>query len=559
MSDVVDGALRELVEAAIEVVQEIVRVFKTRRLYASDHPKRVEIEDHSIGRIRALVDAAGPIPLKIEEDTLSVEEHVVYEHEAGRESIAFIMFREGLRDLVLHPGIEADEITGLLDEVSISATVLEDEAGEQDLVARLWKRDFVHVRYFFVETLAEDEWIPPAADEEEDDEEDGPIELVEEDRSAIERPEILEEFDSTLYLLDDEDMAALQAQLEAERGPVLLERGLTMMRELLADPVRDDLEPILGTIGDVQDALIGDGDFDGVRELHATFDPLLESETVDPRIRDAFVELRSAALSEETLDRLRRQLESGVVSDESAAEFYRRFGGEDLPTLLRGAGDLKRLCQRGPIADAFLAITREHPYAVGEALRSEPKTAMRAAHLVSLSGEARLLDALGDALASDHAEVRREALMALKSFGGGRALEYASRAISDPDPTIRLYALRHLVGHRYAPALARVEQLIDDDDLSDRPLTERRLIFEAYGALGGSGVVDDLASRLSRRRLFRKPDPETVACALVGLGATEDPEARKLVEDRLDSSRTLVSRTAEQVLESWGTFGRMSS
>lgn len=558
MNDVVDDGIEELVEAATEVVQEIVRVFKTRRLYASEHPKRLEIEEHSIGRIRTLVDAVGPIPVKIEEDTLSVEDHVVYEHETGRDSLAFIMFREGLRDLVLHPGIEADEITGLLDEVSISATVLEEEEGEQDLVARLWERDFVHVRYYFVEMLSEEEWIPPSADEE-DEEEPEPIELAEEDRSAVEKPEILEGFDSTLYLLDDEDMAALQAQLESERGSVLLRRGLTMIRELLVDPVRDDPAPILDTVRDVQEGLIRDADFDGVRELHETFDPLLEPESVDPRIRDAFAELRSAVLGEETLDRLRRQLESGVVSDESAGAFYRRFGREDLLSLLRGVGDLKRLCQRPPVADAFLAIAREHPYAIGEALRSEPTTAIRAAHLALLSGDARLLEALGVALDSEHAEVRREALMALKSFGGGRALEYASRAIADPDPTIRLYALRHLVGRRYAPALPRVRALIEADDLADRPLTERRLIFEAYGALGGPGVVDELTSRLGRRRLFRKPDPETVACALVGLGATEDPEARKLVEDRLDSSQTLVRRTAEQVLESWGIFGRTSS
>jgi hypothetical protein len=148
--------------------------------------------------------------------------------------------------------------------------------------------------------------------------------------------------------------------------------------------------------------------------------------------------------------------------------------------------------------------------------------------------------------------VRREALLALKSFGGGQALEFVTRAVDDADPSIRLYALRHLVSHRYAPAMPRVSERMARLD-AERSLTEQRLLYEAYGALGGVEVVDDLVSRFRRRKgLFRKRDPEEAACVLIALGATGAPAAREVVEQASADRHPLVARVAGQVLQSWG-------
>jgi hypothetical protein len=176
---------------------------------------------------------------------------------------------------------------------------------------------------------------------------------------------------------------------------------------------------------------------------------------------------------------------------------------------------------------------------------------MAAAFLIGLTGDSRHLEALGASLASGSPEVRRETLLALKGYGGGRALEFVSRAVNDADPLVRLYALRHLVSHRYAPALARVTERLERRE-PDRSLTEQRLLFEAYGALGGADVVVDLVARFRRRRgFFRKRDPEEAACILIALGATESPAARRVVEEASGDRHPLVARVAGQVLQGW--------
>jgi hypothetical protein len=91
---------------------------------------------------------------------------------------------------------------------------------------------------------------------------------------------------------------------------------------------------------------------------------------------------------------------------------------------------------------------------------------------------------------------------------------------------------------------------------AERSLTEQRLLYEAYGALGGADVVDDLIARFRRRRgLFRKRDPEEAACVLIALGATESTNAREILEEASRDRHPLVARVASQVLQGRGAVG----
>ncbi len=540
----------ERVRAAEEIVQELLRAFKARRLYDPGHPQRATIEAHSAERIRTLLELHGAIEFDVDDEALLCEDTPVYRQERGPESLVHLLHREGVRQIALYPGLTAEELAGFLDDVAASALAPAEAA---DLLSRLWTRSFLHLRYAFVEALSDSDWTPPVVERgsEEAPEEKAPIRLASDDREAVERPEILSGFESSLYVLDDEDLASLQSQLEAERESGLLREFLTCLREILFDPPEGDPTPGLAALADVQAHLLDAGDYSGVRGLHDMFSSLQER-VDDERIHAAFAGLRDQALGTAALDRLARQLEAGQVTEATAAEFYRAFGRGDLAGLLARLGDVKRLCQRPVIAEAFADLVRADLEAVRGALAGgDPEAAAAGAFLAGLSGDPRLIDALGTALGSTGDDVRREALLALKQFGG-RALPHVARAVDDRDPSIRLYALRYLVSHRFEPALAQIAELLAGDAWRERPLTERRLLFEAYGALGGESVVPDLERRLKHRGgLFRRGDPEEAACAVIALGAARTPSARALVERALDDRETLVRRAASQVLEGW--------
>lgn len=537
---------------ATELVHELVRVFKVRRLYDARHPQRSEVEATAARRLGALLAEEGAVELDIHETTLMAAGEVVYEQPAGPESLAHILFREGLRQVVFLDGLSGEELGGFLDHVTLASQQRAD--AEFDLVARLWEQRFVHIRYTFVEALSDDDWIPPAEKRlEEGQVESLKVQLTDDDRTALERPPTVLLADPTLYFLDDEDMAELQAGLDDEKGRALFVEVLTCVRELLMDPVVDDIRPAIEMIEEIHAEYLAAEIYRRVIEIHEIFQPYLEHKTAPPLARETFDRLREATLSEKTLARITHRLLAGEIEETEVAEFLVAFGVGHLRRVLAGVPEIKRVCQQPALAEALREIALSDEAGIRRSLASEePQEAVAAAFVVGLTGDSRQLDALGAALESSSSEVRREAVLALKSFGGGRALEFVGRAADDPDPSVRLFALRHLVGHRYAPALPRVAARMDHPD-PERSLTEQRLLFEAYGALGGEDVVDELVSRLRKRRSwFRKRDPEERACILIALGATASDAAREVVEQARGDRHPLVSRVAEQVLQSWG-------
>lgn len=539
----------EVIKPGSDLVQEIIRVFKVRRLYDAAHPRRIEVEASAAGRIQAVLEAAGPIELAITEDTLSQDEEAVFRQAPGPESLAFLLFREGLRQITFYPGIDADEVTGFLDHVAATALT---PGAESDLVARLWEENLVHIRYSFVEQLTDHEWIPSAL-EWNDSNERSPLLLVKEDLGTLDPP-VLSEIDATLYFLDEAELAALHAELEGEKEKSLLTECLTCVRELLFDPVHEDPGPILSALGEIQASLLDQSSFEDVRSMHDLFEPYLQSEQAHGRAHQAFGEMRLEALDRKILARLTATPDDGGTRDAAAAAYLRVFGSGNLATLLAGAPDLKQLCQRAPFEEVFVGLAREDLGALRAALAAEePNIVCGAAHLAGLIADSSLIEPLGAALVARDSRVRMEVLLALKHFDDARGADFIARMIDDTDPDIRLYALRNLIARRHAAALPQIAELLDRPARNGRSTRERRLVFEAYGALGGAGVVQNLAARLRRRGgLFRKPDPEETACVLVGLAATRSEASRRIVERATKSRDPLVRRVAGQVIAAWG-------
>lgn len=546
-------ASQEHTRVGEEIANELVRAFKVRRLYDPGHPQRRETEGLTAARIASLLETVGAVELSIESDHLQYEGVTVYHQPEGRESFAYLLHREGLRTLSLFPGLSGDELGVFLDEVAAAGNT--DGESAFDLVARLWERDFVHIRYSFVETLMDEEWVPRSDEERQlvtealvlgRDEE--PVVLFEEDVQAA---ELLRDADPALYFLDDEDMALLQRELESEKERSLLYECLTCLRELLLHPENEEVGAVLSAVGEIQASYLQEGFYREVVSLHQVFDVERIGELLDPETRAALESVREGTLDAEALQELASRLDAGVVDDKVAAEYYRTFGRGQLGRLLAHCGDIKRLCQRAPVAETFLALAKVETAVMRAAIIDpDPFLACPAAYLAGITAYPALLEPLGKALKSEDGMVRREALSAIKQIGGPRSLEIVASAVEDEDPTIRLYALRHLIAHRYAPALSRVVALMERG--TGWTLTEKRLLHEAYGALGGESVIDDLGRRLQRKGMFRKADPEDTACVLVALGATGSPYARALIEEATTDKHPLIQRTATEVLQYLG-------
>ena len=87
------------------------------------------------------------------ETELIWEEQVVYRQINKSESLAWSLFKDGMRELTIHKGAEDEELPRLLATIN-KARFLPADAGD-DLLTLLWALEFENIKYRFIDFFAE--------------------------------------------------------------------------------------------------------------------------------------------------------------------------------------------------------------------------------------------------------------------------------------------------------------------------------------------------------------------------------------------------------------------
>ena len=96
--------------------------------------------------------------------------------------------------------------------------------------------------------------------------------------------------------------------------------------------------------------------------------------------------------------------------------------------------------------------------------------------------------------------------------------------------------------------------MLEDPELEDRDLSEKRALFEAFGVLAGPEGADSLSGVLRGKAGFGRPKPssDTRACAAVALGKIGTPSARLALEKALRDKDPVVRNAASRALRREG-------
>src|SRR5439155_1364250 len=214
--------------------------------------------------------------------------NIVYNQEQRGESIAWTLYKDGVRSLAFKPGVEEAEIVSFLGVLQRARNLQADAA--DDLLTLLWAQDFQFVSYTFRELASENA---------------APIEAGETIRSApptdvrhaveAEAPPkreglvSIDDFDTTLYFLEDNEVAYLKKDVEREYSQDLRRNVLSMLFDLLElqtyGTVRAEL---ISIVENFIPYLLGAADFRSVAVI------LRESRAILQRARELIPEHRQA-------------------------------------------------------------------------------------------------------------------------------------------------------------------------------------------------------------------------------------------------------------------------
>lgn len=534
-----------------ELIASLVKALRAFQMYLPNNPIHQRASQNVQAGFAPIWAATDEITLTVAETDFLWEDQVVYHQLSKPESLAWTLYKDGLRVLTFKKGVEQEEIGQFLELVNRARFLTTD--APDDLLTLLWEREFQWVTYIFAEPFTDTTPVvastsAPAAVQPEERRQ-----AVEEEAPARTGGVDLDDFDGTLYFLDESEINYVIDAVRSEYSRDSRSSALAILYDLYemerAPAVRAEILDILDSLFP---NLLNQGEFRVVASVLREFRVLEE---------------RAPDLTPEQGERVRefeaRLSEPSIVRQlvQSLDEASTRPGDEDVRDVLgelRSAalgpvlGMLPRLYSgtvRTMLEETVDRLASQNSAEVLRLLRGDDGVIEPEAlpALVGVCGRLRLQGAvtgLGDLLGSDDAALRLAAVQALDAIGTPGALAHLDRALDDADRAVRVAAVKAVGARGYRSALRRVENVVQGKSLKELDMSEKKAFFEAYGAIAGASGIKLLAAMLEGRGLLRmKESPEVRACAALALGRIGTTEARDVLQ-RAENDKELVVRNA---------------
>jgi hypothetical protein len=561
-------------QVADALMQTLVKGLRATQLYLPNNP----VYQQAIQNVRAAFapvwQETSELTLGVTESDVVLDKRAVLSQPSRQESVAWVLFKDGIRSLTFLQGVEAEELPRFLGVIHKARQLPAD--ADDDLLTLLWEQDFQYVRYNFVELAAADAVpIPQAPDaglpaspfgppgsgspsETPEAAQERVRRQVVEEAAAPEQPKgivSLEEFDSTLYFLDDTERGYLTQEIEREYKQDLRGNVLAMLFDLLElqtySTVRAEL---ISIVENFIPYLLAIGDFRSVAATCREQRIILQrARELLPEHRQELSDIPGKLSQQEALAQLLQSLDEALVhpSEDELGELFRELRPQALETVLAWMPKLTNQRVRELLSSAAQRLAVAYPAELSRVLGTRDEaTLLQGVKLVAQLKLPPVAPALGALLDSATTAVKVASVEALAAIGTPGAMQQLERAVDDADRDVRIAAVRVLAGRGHRNVLGRIEAAVEGKALRGADLTEKMAFFEAYGLLVGAVGVERLAGMLVSAGGFlkRREDPETRACAAMALGKIGTPEARAVLEQATKDKEALVRNAVNKAL-----------
>jgi len=542
-----------------ELLKLIIKASRAAQLYLPNNP----IYQGAITALRAgftpIWAETDELPLVVTESEIRWYDTVVSEAQGAAiksaDNLAWLFYKDGVRELKMAKGFEDEEILKLL---TIIQRARKGSADEDDLVTMLWEADFTYLKYKYVDLLAEGGGTSDLADGTDAQSADpgavraGTQEAVQESRAG--GVVNMADFDATLYFLDEREIEYLQNEIKREYAADLRTNVVSVLLDIFEAQTDSEIRTeIIEDVHTLMVFLLTAGHFRGVayvlREAQVA---LGRAPDVTPEQKQKLGDLPDRLSSSEALGQLLQALDGApsLPPQEELVELFDQLRPSALGTvfswLARSQNDRLRPLLETAAGRLAAANTNELVRLIQATAPEVSSEAIRRAG--ALKAQAAVLS-LGKVLTETDVTRRQIAVQALTEIGSAGALQALERAIEDSDRDVRITAVRALTAKAYRPVLSRLEAVVKGKAVRDADLTEKMAFFEGYGALCGDAGIAHLDSLLNGKGfLGRREDPEMRACAAIALGRIKTPKAIESLRKSSDEKDVVVRNAVNKAL-----------
>jgi HEAT repeat protein len=485
---------------------------------------------------------------QIGEYDLSFKAKILYENKDLQKSLAFRLYKDGLRELRFMKGLEEGEVQALID---ILKRVDRINQLEDDLITLMWEADFVHISY-----LATDEFLdempvvipenvaefkkhlrfePVAHKVELDFGESG-----EQDGFALQK--ILAEKNGgppsfvawkSLYFLTPDELERLRKEIEVETAPTAVFNIIEILFEIMAlEKAPDPYQDAVAVLNKLLDALLTLGEFRKASDLLTRLNILLNTFQLEDWQIKTIQKLIAAAGEPQRIERIGKILEKEKgVHLEEVSNYLILLRPNSIPPLIQVLGELSNSKSRRMLCDAICEIGKNSVEIISSFINDSRWYLVRnIVYILARIGKEQALPSIQRAFNHAESRVRREAVQALGSIGGSKALGLLVKAVADEDVRIRSMAALNLAKVGKDASLPHLLEIVQSKEFPKREKAEIKAFFEAIGMIGSNEAIRPLQKLLEQRGWFGKKNSEIQIGAANALELIGTPEAKSILK-----------------------------
>jgi hypothetical protein len=126
---------RTAVEGVRTLFVTLGKTFRAYQLYDENNPVRRRFVEQLKSEFTQLWQEHERLVVSIDEDRMYLDEAEVYKSESRNDSLAFLFFKDGVREITFMPGIETEELEGFLGVLQRARKLVPEG---DDLLTVLW-------------------------------------------------------------------------------------------------------------------------------------------------------------------------------------------------------------------------------------------------------------------------------------------------------------------------------------------------------------------------------------------------------------------------------------
>ena len=508
-----EEAISEVEEEVKEIAKLLSRTAKNYQMYLSNNRMFLTSLENLQESLNDFLEINEVLTFVVHEFELLHDDAVVYSNTDKHQSIAFRIYRDGVRLLSFHKGITQDDLLAFFEALT---RCMESDNLEEDFVTLLWEKDLQAITYYEVNDFEADyEKLKKDAEAKKGP----PREITQTDIQSApwNRTPPKDDKLKPSIALTPEELHEVQDLTLTVDDDLFLRRACQVLRQTVElDPSKETFIDMEGAFDGFLDACVARKQIALASEVLADITERCEKSD-ESDVTRALFRIIKARHGEKNLASIAEVLATGTETEHEHCQAYlRQLSPEAITDLFKLLPNAKRPSARAVLVSAIAHIGRPQPLDIIKGI--DTASGDEVALALDVFETIGTPEALAGALQFHRhrsARVRAKVAHLTATLGNREALEIAKRLILDDDHGVRRRALSSLVDMSGDGAAETLLSLFTSNPFHDLAHDSKLSMLLVIRNLSPGKQLEMIKSILKMRRFFRRGPLEDTKVSLV--------------------------------------------